>query len=641
MLQHIRDRAQGWFAWVIVGFITVPFALWGIQQFAEGPTETHVASVGEYKLEEGEYRRALQREQRALRNRLGNDVYDRIYDEKQMKNEVLDGLIKRAAILAVAESEGFGVADQMVVQTIQEVDAFKGADGKFDQAMYEQALRYQGLTPRGFEYKVYRDLLNQQYERAVRATAFVTATEVAQLQRLEGQQRNLSWFVVPFQRFMESVEVTDEQLKAYYDSNLDRFKVPEKVLVQYIELSVDELGAEVETTEDELRAYYEEQKVNFTRPESRHARHILIGVPADADADAEAAARDKAQAALDRIRGGEEFAAVAAELSEDEGSATNGGDLGFFSEGDMFPGLDEAVFAMSVGDVSDPVRSSFGFHVVEVMEIRTDEVNSFDEMRDELVAQHRREAGEKRFYDLSENLANLAYEFPDSLEPAAEELGITIKESSWISRGSAGTQDDPAERQLKFVAAAFDDDVLGRGNNSEVIELSSDHLVVLRVKSHELATSKPFDEVKVQITSEAINDGAREAARNAASDALESLRNGEDMAAVTEALDVTIEDPVDIKRGAGTIDSAIVQAAFRMPRPVPGVGDYALVIASNGDAVVMQLHTVTDGNPEEMDATRAAQAKMVMQRLIGAAEFEGVVRSLQARTKVKIYRERL
>ncbi len=295
---------------------------------------------------------------------------------------------------------------------------------------------------------------------------------------------------------------------------------PERVKVLYLELDLENIASTLEADEEAMLEYYDQHKSDYITEEQRSARHILIAVDATNDEAAESSARALADTALVRINGGEDFSAVAKELSQDPGTSDMGGDLGYFGKGEMDDAFDAAAFAMNEGAISEPVRTEFGFHIIQLTGIRPKQGKSFDEARDEVKVAHLKDQAERLFYEYAEKMNDQAYEDPDSLEPAAAVLNLEVSESGWFTRDGG----EGIASSLKVASAAFSDDVLSGGHNSEVIELGAEHMVVLRILEHEELLSKnlPMSQSRLRLNSKWMGLGRKPESRPTHS--LHSLR---------------------------------------------------------------------------------------------------------------------
>jgi peptidyl-prolyl cis-trans isomerase D len=636
MLLEIRERAQGWVAWAIIILISILFALWGIQSYLGVGGEAAVATVNGTDISEQQFSRNVQRTRMQLRDRLGAAYDPDLFGGQRLREQVLDGMIRDAVLLDASLSMGLRVSDQAVRAAILSEPAFQ-RDGRFDNETYDRVLRLQGLTPAGYEEQLRRRLLSTQLARAVIATEFVTPATVNDSMRLLRQQRDLSYVLLPRTEFVPAEPPSDAEIQTYYDENQSAFETPEQVRVAYLMLDAEQLkaaGAEAGNSavgDDVLKARYEERIDEFAVPEQRRIQHILLTVPMDADDAAADAIKQRITELRERILAGEDFAAVAEAESEDPGSASAGGDLGLVGRGTMDPGFEKAAFELDLDTVSEPVRSRFGYHLIQVTEVQGGGVKPFDEVRDQLAQEAAAGESEALFFDLAERLANLAFESPDSLIPAAETLGLTIQTSDWFDRN--GGEDIFANP--KVTAAAFSEEVLTLGNNSELMEPDPDVMraIVLRVDEHRPPSVQPLDEVRDQVVETLQQQKASSAALEAAQAMVERLQAGEEMTAVIG--DFEVQTPGLVGRTAPGIPPAVLELAFTMPRPTDGSQSFASGESGAGDALVVAVAKVADGDSAGLDEpAREAEARMLSDSL-GRGAYDRLVDDLEARAKVE------
>lgn len=630
MLDFIRERARGWFAWVIVGMIIIPFALWGVHQYIGGGGDTSVAKVDGAEISQGQLQNAFMQQRQRLEQMFGGKL-PAMFSDEMIKGQVLQQLIEQEMLVQAAANNGMRIGDTTLAQTITGIEAFH-EDGKFSNTRYQQLLRAQGMLPGMFEQRVRRDLLAAQLTDGISETAFVTAPAVDSYLRLQQQQRSIGYLTVETAKFKDEVKVSDEEIASYYEQHAQEYMQPERVRVDYLELNIDDIAKTIDVDEAAMRERYEARKLNYTTPEQRKASHILIKVADDASDEAVAAARKKAEDILARIRKGEEFAALAKAESDDPGSAKQGGDLGFFGKGVMDPAFEAAAFALKKGEVSEPVRSSFGFHIIKLEDSEGGIVKPFDEVKAGIKKEIQLERAEQQYYDMAEVLANLTYEHPESLATAAEQLALPIKTSPFFSRD--GGPDIAAEP--KVVAAAFGDEVLARGNNSETIELGRNHMVVLRLKDHQPEAQRPLEEVKAGIVETLQNDKAKAKAVELAGAVLERVRSGEKPAELAKAMGIKWNDKQPIRRDAADIDRTIAREVFRMPRPAEGEQGTRLVALPTGDQAVVILYSVEDAAPAEIADKDRRQASSKLQQAEANAELDSVVSGIRSNTDITI-----
>ncbi|UHD15339.1 SurA N-terminal domain-containing protein [Thiocapsa bogorovii] len=630
MLQAIRERAQGWLAWVIVALISVPFALWGIQSYLGVGGEPVVATVNGVEITDRDLSRRAQQARLELRERLGAAYDPALFEEGRLRAEVLDDMIRQTLLLGVSNRIGMRVSDEEVRMQILAESAFQ-RDGRFDREAYERLLRLQGLSPAQFEEQLRQQLIGNQLLRAVVGSELMTRGELAEYRRLAGQTRELSYAAMPAAEFRSDAPIGEEEIQAFYESNPARFQSPEMVKLDYLVLDVGELAKGAEISDDELRRVYEEDRSRFGRPEQRSVRHLLLTVPPEADEAAAEAVEARLQAIRGRIAAGEAFDEVARSESQDPGSAGEGGSLGTIEQGIMDPLFDAVAFSLPEGELSEPVRTRFGYHLIEVTEIVPASVKSFDDVKEELRAEVSRQRAESLFYDLGERLANVAYESPDSLEPAADELGLPLLQSDWLGReGGEGVFAYP-----RVMGAAFSDEVLVGRSNSDLIEPERDVLraIVLRVADHRVAAVRPLDEVRDEIVEELRSERAREAALQAAEGAAEQLRKGTSW---SEALpSAVVETPGAVGRDLQSVPAPVRGLAFTLPAPVEGEPSVGTTVLENGDVAVVEVTQIKDGEVSPPEGPSSGSEGEMLAQLLGRHVYDAMLADMEMRAKVE------
>ena len=633
MLQAIREKAQGWIAWAIVILISIPFALWGIQEYLGVGSEPEVAIV------EGEAitQRMLDQRTRVFRENLRQSMGDAyradLFEESTLKRQVREGMVEEMVLAANADSWNLRTGDAQARGFIASIPAFQ-RDGRFDQQAYETAIRNQGMSRAGFEQSVRQDLLLDQLRSGVRDTVFITATDLAERVRLGGETRTVSYARIPAAKFIDQVEFSEGDLKAFYDANPDRYRTSEKVKLSYILLDAASLGSLVEVNDEALEQYFEDHRSEFIVPEERSMRHILIAVSAGASEEEVQAAKAEAGDLLAQIRGGADFAALAQTHSDDPGSAGSGGDLGWVERGVMVAPFEEAAFALSAGQVSDLVRTDFGFHVIQVAEVRGGSDVGFSGLRDKVDAAYRKFEAENLYFDYAERLANSAYESPDSLTPAAEELGLDVMTTDWITRLDVlpGVLGSP-----RVINAAFSDDVLLEGNNSELVEVGQQQAVVVRVTEHQPAGIKPFAENIKTIEQDYRKAQASEAAAEAGKAGLAALSAGDQTLEQLASMSAwSLEKPGEVRRGQAGVPAEVLDEAYSIRPPQADAVGRSGVIAADGDYLLIEVSGVTggvldslpEGERQSLNEQAAAQA--------ASAQLRSFAASLRERAKVDL-----
>ncbi|MEZ5584687.1 MAG: SurA N-terminal domain-containing protein [Candidatus Competibacteraceae bacterium] len=638
MLQTIRDRATGWIAYTIVGFLIVPFALWGINSYFDGGAALNVAEVNGIEISQQEFQRAYQQQRQRLQNLFGNNFDPAVFDETRLKQQTLQQLVDEKLILQAAQEQGLRVGDQQLRQAILSAAAFR-QEGAFNSELYKRVLSLQGYSEVTFEESLRSSLASEQLQNGIVSSVPVAPQELDQLISLLSEKRTLQTVTLPYSRYLEQTKVDDDAIETYFQENKDRFMEPERVQLHYLDISVNQLAKTIEVNDDELQALYQEQIANYTQPEQRSASHILITASAEATPDE----LDQARAQANDI-----YAAIAAgrktfqqTLDEFQAAAIEGvevGELGTITPDMLDPAFDSALYALqAVGDVSEPVQTPFGFHIIRLDGITAERVKPFAEVRDDLAKQYRQQQAESRFYDLAQTLTDLSYEHPDSLEPAAQALGLTLQESDWFNRqGGEGIAAYPP-----VVAAAYSEEVKERGLNSEPLEVEPNHVVVVRMKDHQEAAPRTLEQVRDDIIEQLRNQQARQAIEAAADELLKRAEQGESLAGLADAFDAALQTDQTISRTDTAPDNAIVRTVFDLPKPAesqPSLGTAAL---ANGDRALVAVSRVDPGKVEEYPEEERKALAQQLTRQRGTAQFQSLVESLRQQADIVTYNDRL
>ena len=624
MLLAIRERIMGVVGWFILGILFVAFAFFGLNSYLQSEVTNSAAEVNGAEISLARHQRAYQSLRDRMQTALGESYDPALLDEQLLKLNALQQLISEELILQQADADGYAASNQLVAAEINAVDAFK-QDGIFSKTRYEQILKSQGVVPSRFEAGLKRDIVSRQFRSGIVSTAAATPESLERAFRLEGQQRRFRYLILPTSMFNDQVVVTDEDIEQYYAAHSDEFVTPERVKVQYLELDAAKIDTGRDVDEQALQSLYEEQSGKYVTEEQRRARHILIQVPAAADEAADQAALQKAESVLQRLDAGESFETLATELSDDPASASNGGDLGFFGHDVMAPEFEEAAYALDAGEHSGIVKTPFGYHIIELVEIRPEVATPLEEVRDELVAELLSEERSDLFYEQSEVLSSIAFEQPDSLQPAADTLNLEIQESGWINRdGGQGIGEHAG-----VVETAYSEDVLLNGNNSAAVEIGDDHIVVLRLLEHVEQTALPLEVVKGIVEQKVHSEKARALTQQKGEEVLSSLQQGATLESVAETQGLEIEATALLVRHAQQPSGWVVRHVFTLLLPESGQTAYSGLTMEQGDYAIVALDEVKDGDIEALSEPERRRAKQALDRLLGANELTAILANLE------------
>jgi len=618
MLQAIRDKVTGWIAYGIIFLISVPFALWGVNSYLGGGEAQPAATVNGEEVSLRDLDQAYANYRQRLSQLFGGSIPESFGSESMLREQVLGQLIEEIALRQYTQEQHYRIGDEELNRIIRNMNVFQ-REGQFDTEIYQSQLRSLGYSPLGFEEELRRNNAMQQLQSGILATAFEAPLLEKQFTSLNNQTRKIR--SLTYRVDTAAIQPGADEIEQLYLSQTDRYRSPEEVRIDFIELSLDSIKQSIEVEEDDVHARYQENRASYTSTEIRDTSHILITVTGDEDAGP---ARARITAIRERVVAGESFADLARELSEDPGSASDDGSLGEVERGMMVQPFEAALFSMEVGQLSQPVKTSFGWHLIKLNSISGGETQSFDTVKSALEDEIRTELAEVQIYDLVENVANLVYEQSDSLQPAAEQLDLTIQTSDWFDRVSGtGIALESKVRQMAFSA-----DVLQQGLNSEAIELDDNRVVFVRLNQLKPAAVRPLDQVQELIRSEIITTRAREQSLKSGMAALADLKAGKTLDDLALEWSVTISDYGFAERNQSGIDNAILRRSFSMSKPEQGPVFEGLSVA-NGNYAIIELSAVlsNDGN-----ADRKALDELVKTR--GGAEYQSALKLLANRAEV-------
>lgn len=627
MLSTIREKTEV-IAKYVLPLIGLLFALWGINSYVDKGSNINIAKVGDMDISQRTYRDAL--------NRLRGRVDPKAFNSPQFKQLVLDGLVDQALLAQDGPKQGYRISDARLAQAIRDLPYFQ-RNGHFDAALYQAVLRREGMNPLEFETQLRNQALTGQIQAGLSDSGFVTDADIADVTRLMSQQREIAYGVISTETLAAKVSVSEQQIDQYYSSHVDMFQIPEQVRVEYLLLSAGNLNQGYQPTEEDLKKAYAEEAGRYATPEKRRASHILIALPAQATEAQAKEALNKINDIAKQARAGADFATLAKKYSADSATAAQGGDLGEVRRGVLPKEVEETVYALKPSEISKPVRSPYGYHLIKLTGYTPQKRKSFAEVRKDLVELLRQRKGEDKFFDVTEKFRDLVYEQPDSLVPAAKALGLEIQKSDWFTRdGGPGIAANP-----KVVQAAFEPDVLSQARNSDAIEISADTLVAIRVADRRPAGHKPLAEVRTQIEQILKQEQAQDQGHKLGEKWLQELSAGASLEALAKERGFKYQPPKQITRQqfAG-MDPRIADAAFRSSWPQADKPVYGLVDLGGQGYAVLALLRVQDPSGK-VDSGVREKARSLLTTRRGPDYFANYRAGLREKAKIKIYSDKL
>ena len=618
MLQKIRDRITGKIALAFLALIALPFVFFGIDYNFIGLG--YAAKVNGEEVSINMFENAYRNQLLALAEQ-GQEVPEEL--RTLVREGVLDTLIREELVLQYLRESGYRIPDTLVSEAIQSEPTWQ-EDGAFSPEAYYTWLEQRAITAAEFEENQRRFLEQNQLRRGIALTAFVTPAEYRRYLNLYGEQRQVAIAEIDVTALSEAVEVTDEDVQAYYDSRPDAFLSPESVDFQYVELSRSGLAETLEITEDELQRYYEQAGERFVRDEQRQARHILIPF-----GDDEAAAEAEAAALTARASAGEPFEDLARQYSKDGGTAPQGGDLGLLLKSQLPVELGDAIFVMEQGDVEGPVRSTFGFHVIRLDDIQSGGPMPLSEIRNELIAELRADKVEAVFQEKERDLSNALFDAAN-VESLAATVGLPLSSVSGFERSGGG----PFGGNQAAIDAVFDERVLVDREVSDLVEIDADRTVVIGVSDYREAARRPLDEVAEDIARSIRSERAFALASERVSELRAALADGSNFDDAASGVEGFATRTVSVTRQSQDVDSRLRAAVFQEKKPAAGTPRVGTVVTAGGNYAVYSVTAYAPGRPESIPLAERDAMKEQLAVQSGSQDFASFVRELELRADI-------
>ncbi len=620
MLQNIREKFTGWIAIAILALIAVTFVFVGGASFTL-IGDNYAAKVDGVEIGLGQFEAAYQEQvqQNPQLVTMGAEV------RAQVRSQILEQLIQQRVIDNYLVDAGYQISDQYVMELIQRTPEFQ-VDGKFDIETYRQLLAVNGYEPAAFERAQRVTLRRQQLQRAIGGSALVTPAAYRRYLNLAAEQRIVSLAAIDPSTVADQINITEDMVTGYYDSNPTMFQVPESADIEYVEVRLADVADSIEVTENELREYYELNQDMYEQDEQRQARHILILFNDD-----EAAAEAEANDLLARINAGESFEDLARDNSDDGGTSEQGGDLGVLTETQLPGALGDAIFDMSEGEVRGPVKTDFGFHVVRLDSILERGPLPLEQVRAALINDIQAEQGEQLFRGLERDLSDALFDATD-IRALAEAVGVEVKTATGFRRDGG----EPFGANTQVINAVFEETVLSGSQLSEIVEVEDGHAAVFAVTQHTLASRQPLDDVREQVESAIRNQQAETLMASKADEMLAALEGGAEFADAAAQVGATAGEPVLMMRDAQETDQFVSVAVFTALKPSQDAPTRGSTRNGVGGYTVYSVEAVLPGRPEAIPLEQRDAGKAQLTDQTGFGDFVAFVQQLREDAEIII-----
>jgi peptidyl-prolyl cis-trans isomerase D len=607
MLQNLGDKLKSSrIAKSLLGALAVVFALWGaygVVNMSFGAPDYALKVNGERISNEALNRAWQERQARFAQMLNGSEMSDAM--KTQLQQRLVDEFVRNTLMQQRAEEQGYRATPQQISNDVRSEPAFQ-IDGKYDPRAAAMALAQAGVTDKAYIRERSQSLAVGQLNDAIQASEFMTQQELERAYALENEQREVRYAVLPADHFAGALKIDEAKIKAWYDAHTGDYMTAESVRLAYAELRLDALTAQIGVKPEDLQAYYEKVKSRYSEPEKRHAHHILITIAAPADAKADAAALARANQVEADLKSGKDFAELAKKYSADPASAAQGGDLGWADKSAFVGPFADALFSMQVGQVSDPVKTQFGYHIIRLDEIRPAHERSFDEVRSELDTEYRRDQATELFGDRQEQLQQKMDGGTSDLDTVAKQFDMPTGEIQDFTRTKGGA---PLGGNPALLGAVFSDDVLSGSKLGGPVAIADDHLVIFKVLEHRAPAQQPLASVRDEVIAAIKKSESTAAAKAAADNAVKELDSGTPFDQVVKGLGLTAAPATFVGRNDPQIPAQVRQEAFQVPQPSGKPVDRAVALDDGGAAVlaVSAVKAGTSGANPQADSQLVGQ----------------------------------
>ncbi len=623
----MREGASGIFAKVVLGLVILSFAFAGVGSYINAGGDVAAVVVNGEEIPESAVERAYQNERSRMEAQLGEMFSQLASNPEYMSNfrkQITERLVSEKLLDQLVADVGLRVSDNELKQAIFDTPAFQ-LGGQFDNERFLLMIRQSGLQVHDFRNLMRGDLTRRQISEAVLTSEFALPSEANNAVKLQKQTRDARFVKVSKELFSNDIEITDDERQTYYSTHIANFDTEEMVKVEYVELKAANLMPLIEVSKEEVEKSYEDNLSRYRSEEQRRVSHILIDIQDDEDASLA-----EAQGLLDIARTGADFAALAKENSADTFSGENGGDLEWIEKGQMDPAFEEATYALtSVGQLSDVVKSEFGFHIIKLTELKQAEIKELADVQAEIKTELEKEKAAEQFYEIQTQMEELAFEVPDSLDEVALAANTSVQTTDFFSHTTS-----PADLSFGAVLEmVFSEDAIADKVNSEVLSVGTDHIVVVRVVDHKPRRTQSLDEVKESIDAELVNQKAVEATKNWVNSLKEAILNSEDAEAMMSERTLAWEVHAGVGRSSGVMEGNLTTALFKLSTS----DKFDVVELSNGDIALIELQKVNQAENLDPNELSSFGQRLAMQQ--GGSNFEQMLSALKEQAKIEYLKQ--
>ena len=631
MLAIIRDKATGWIAAVIIGLLVISFAFWGVSFYSGQAGELNVAKVNDVDISFQSFQRSFSQLRKQMQSVLGDSLS--LEEDTLIKNQTIEKLIESELINQLVIDSGLNITNEKLVESIKNIEFFRNEEG-FDRIKYERSINSIGMASSIFEAQLRMDLLSEQLRAGFFETTFILETELENILRLESQSRDITYTILSLPSFIEDGEISDSDIDTFYQANPNLFTQPEQVKVAYLELNIKELAKDIETNEEVLRNFYNDNKGDYDVVGQRSIRKLFVKTGEKATNENKTKAEAVITSALELVNEGKDFEEI---VEQSTGETLEFSEHIFMSKGIMGKEIDEFLFNSEEGAVSKVIETKEGFNIVKVVEIRGGSENKYENSAQKVKEDYKNKQAELQFFELSDQLTTLSYENSDNLEIAADAIGKEIINTDYFARDNdlEGLLSDPL-----IISKSFDPELIRSRNNSDVIELSDNHIVVLRVIEHKKPAAKPLEDVRDEVIASIRLKLAREKINETGDRIVAELKSGVNPESVISHSGIEWTTTEKVKRDDMFINRAILRSIFEAGKPNSdepiitsqrlGSGDYAIIVILNAYDETL-----------EVDEELKKITDLKLRRMLSTNEWQDLLRDARNNTNIRIFNENI
>ena len=631
MLAIIRDKATGWIAAVIIGLLVISFAFWGVSFYSGQAGELNVAKVNDVDISFQSFQRSFSQLRKQMQSVLGDSLS--LEEDTLIKNQTIEKLIESELINQLVIDSGLNITNEKLIESIKNIEFFRNEEG-FDRIKYERSINSIGMASSIFEAQLRMDLLSEQLQAGFFETTFILEPELENILRLESQSRDITYTILSLPSFIEDGEISDSDINTFYQANPRLFTHPEQVKVAYLELDIKELAKDIETNEEVLRNFYNDNKGDYDVVEQRSVRKLFVKTGEKATNENKTKAEAVITSALELVNEGKDFEEIVKQSAKE---TLEFSEHIFMSKGIMGKEIDEFLFNSEEGAVSKVIETKEGFNIVKVIEIKGGSENKYENSAQKVKEDYKNKQAELQFFELSDQLATLSYENSDNLEIAADAIGKEIINTDYFAR------DNDLEGLLSdslVISKSFDPELIRSRNNSDAIELSDNHIVVLRVLEHKAPATKPLEDVRDEVIASIRLKLAREKINETGDRIVAELKSGVNPESVISYSGIEWTTTEIVKRDDMFINRAILRSIFEAGKPNSdepiitsqrlGSGDYAII-------VILNAYDETLEGDEELKKT----TDLKLRRILSTNEWQDLLRDVRNNTNIRIFNENI